>query len=77
MTLVVVKTVTLNQCRVVWNEITVVESDGACNKKENCVDLLRRQKEGQPFLGILGPILKLNIWSGSRFCTVSQAECRS
>ena len=56
MTLVVVKIVTLNQCKVVWNKITVVAAMLLVIKKRINVDLLGGWKEDQTFLKILGPI---------------------
>ena len=40
MTLVIVKIITLNQCRVIWNKITVVAV-----KKETC-KFIRRVEQG-------------------------------
>ena len=45
MTSVVVKIVTLNQCGVVWNKVTVVAAMPLAVKKESCT-FIRRVKRG-------------------------------
>ena len=40
MTLVVVKIAILNQCRVIYNKITVEAAIAACGEKKNHVNLL-------------------------------------
>ena len=55
MTLVVVKIIFLNQCRVIWNKITALLL--VIKKKKKRVNYLGGWKEDQPFLGILGSVV--------------------
>ena len=56
MILMVVKIITLNQCKVISSKIYISISDAASDKKGECVDLLRVWKEDQTFSKSLGPI---------------------
>ena len=72
MTLVIVKIVTLKQCGVIWNKITVV-ADAASDKKENRVDLLYRRVKGKS--GIFRECrskLKFYICSASRVAPLAK-----
>ena len=50
MTLVVVKIVTLNQCGVIWNKITVVAAMLLSDKNGKCVNLLGGGKKIRHYL---------------------------
>ena len=55
MTLVVIKTIILNQCGVIWNKITVAAAKLLVVKKESC-RFIRKVERGLDILKILSPI---------------------